>query len=107
MSSTETLLQATINRISVRLKRKLIHAISKFSIFAKDAPERIKEEWDIFQEEVIIEAERLETQEDSVQYEDDQEVDSQKCATEKTSQKIGRLRDKVAKLNRRAEALRE
>ncbi len=56
MPSSETILLATINRLSERLS----DAKKYFKHIAKDAPKKIKKEWELFQEEVLSEADRIE-----------------------------------------------
>jgi hypothetical protein len=63
MSTPQTLVQATLNRLSARLGSGIADAAAELAVFAQDAPERLRQEWDLFREEVELEAQRLEGQE--------------------------------------------
>jgi hypothetical protein len=60
MSSPETLLQATFNRLLARMGSGVADAAAAMAVIAQDAPMRLRQEWDLFREEVELEAERLE-----------------------------------------------
>lgn len=60
MASPDALLKATVSRLAARLGHGLAEAAAEVAVLAQDAPERLKREWDLFQEEVQAEAERLE-----------------------------------------------
>ena len=60
MSSPDSLLRATLNRLAARLSHGLADAAVGLAALAQDAPERLSDEWDLFQKEVIAEADRLE-----------------------------------------------
>ena len=72
-------------------------------MLAQDAPERLKREWDLFQEEVQAEAERLERDGDSPQASDFDVTSSSPPPTASPQEQIDRLRAKVADLNTRVE----
>jgi uncharacterized protein YceH (UPF0502 family) len=59
MSTPQSLLQATINRIGARLGSQLADRAADFALLAQDAPQRLQREWTLFWEEVEQEAERL------------------------------------------------
>ncbi len=86
MSSNEILFKAAINRLTARFVEKL-----------SEAPEALQKEWEIFQEEVIEEADRLQKE--------SQESPSTGTSTEPPSpkQQIDKLRSKVADLNQKLE----
>ncbi len=63
MSSTENLLKATLNRLTVRIGKKFVSTAAEFAVIAQDAPDKIKEEWELLKEEILKEAERLNTEE--------------------------------------------
>ena len=98
MSSTEKLLQATINRLKERLTNKLVNSADEIALFAKDAPEKIKKEWAIFKEEVITEADQLDKKAN-------EEVKKQETSytTKSPQEKIELIRTKVASLNNKLE----
>ncbi|MFM2080039.1 MAG: hypothetical protein RLZZ219_721 [Cyanobacteriota bacterium] len=60
MSAPQTLVQAAINRLTARLGSGLVDAAAGLSALAQDAPELLRREWDLFREEVELEAQRLE-----------------------------------------------
>ena len=60
MGSSEALIRATVNRISARLGHGFADAAAELAVLAQDAPQRLRQEWDLFQEEVLAEAERIE-----------------------------------------------
>ncbi len=60
MGSPDSLIRATVNRLGARLGHGLADAAAELAVLAQDAPERLRQEWDLFQEEVQAEAERLE-----------------------------------------------
>ena len=59
MSDSELLLKAAINRITARITEKLINSVEDFSDIAEELPQKLKNEWSSFKEEVIEESERL------------------------------------------------
>jgi len=63
MSTPQTLVQAALNRLSARLGSGLVDAAAGLAVLAQDAPERFRQEWDLFREEVELEAQRLEPRE--------------------------------------------
>lgn len=60
MSTPQSLLQATLNRLTARLGSQLVDRAAEFAVFAQDAPQRLQQEWTLFWEEVELEARRLE-----------------------------------------------
>ena len=60
MGSSEALIRATVNRISARLGHGFADAAAELAVLAQDAPQRLRQEWDLFQDEVLAEAERIE-----------------------------------------------
>ena len=60
MGSSEAFIRATVNRISARLGHGLADAAAEIAVLAQDAPERLRQGWEVFQEAVQAEAERLE-----------------------------------------------
>ena len=65
MSTPQSLLQATINRLGARLGGQLADRAAELAVMAQDAPQRIQRELSLFWEEVEREAQRLETGESS------------------------------------------
>lgn len=60
MSAPQTLVQAALNRLSARLGSGLVDAAAGLAVLAQDAPERLRREWELFREEVELEARRIE-----------------------------------------------
>ncbi|MCP9850034.1 hypothetical protein [Cyanobium sp. Morenito 9A2] len=63
MSAPQSLLQATVNRLSARLQSGIGDVLATLASLAEAAPERLQQEWTLFVEEVEQEAERLERRE--------------------------------------------
>ena len=99
MSSSETLLKATLNRLFVRVSKGL----SDFRLTFKEAPNRFKEEFTLFREEVIDEATRLEDESNGLDESDDFVSSSNPSGCDETQQIVDRLRAKVAQLSRKIE----
>lgn len=59
MSTPQSLLQATINRLSARLGSQLADRVAELAVLAQDAPQRLQQEFSLFWEEVEQEARRL------------------------------------------------
>jgi hypothetical protein len=60
MSAPQSLLQATLNRLSARLRSGLADTLAGLVALAEEAPERLQQEWGLFVQEVELEADRLE-----------------------------------------------
>ena len=102
MNSNENLLKATLNRLSARIGQKLLDSAVELAVIAKEGPERLRDEWQLFQEEVVAEANRLD-QESSEEVSDIKE-ESKSPQTDNTKEKIDRIRAKVSELNSKLEA---
>ena len=98
MGSLDALIRAAVHRIGARVGHGLADTAAELAVFAKDAPERLRQEWELFQEEVREEAERLERGDSS------DAVSMQGPTTESPQQVIDRLRASVADLSQRIEA---
>ena len=101
MSSPDSLLRATLNRLAARLGHGLADATAGLALLAQATPERFSKEWDLFQQEVIAEADRLEQESDEVS--ETKATSSPVSNQEKAQDQIDRLRAKVADLNRQVE----
>jgi hypothetical protein len=60
MSTPQTLVQAALNRLTARIGSHLADAAAELAVLAQDAPDRLRQEWSLFREEVELEAQRLE-----------------------------------------------
>ena len=82
-----------MNRLIARVGEGVADAAAGVAVAVQDAPERIRQEWDLFQEEVKAEAERL-------QHEDQPRsasaADRSGTEPESLQQRIDRLRAQVA-----------
>ena len=63
MGSSDAFIRATINRLGARIGHGLADVAAEMAVLAQDAPDRFRQEWDLFQEEVRAEADRLERDE--------------------------------------------
>ena len=99
MPSPDALMKATVSRLTARLGHGLAEAAAEVAVLAQDAPERIRREWDLFQEEVQAEAERLERDGQGPQ----ESVTPPPAESGNSQDQIDRLRAKVADLNTRME----
>ncbi len=101
MSNPETLLQATLNRLAARLGQGFIDIAAGIAVKAQDAPEKLQKEWELFQEEVFAEANRLDQ---NPSEENTEEITTSKYPENENPQdKIDLLRAKIAKLNKKIE----
>jgi uncharacterized protein YceH (UPF0502 family) len=100
MSAPQTLVQAALNRLSARFGSSLADAAASLAVLAQDAPERLKREWELFREEVELEADRLENGE-SVPSEMD--FTAAPAAGADPQEQIDQIRAQVARLARRLE----
>ena len=101
MGSSEALIRATVNRISARLGHGVADAAAELAVLAQDAPQRLRQEWDLFQDEVRAEAERIERGEQATVSTD---AESSAVASESPQAVIDRLRATVADLSQAIEA---
>ncbi len=100
MSDPEILLKAAINRISARITEKLINSAQEFSEIAEEIPQKLKEEWMTFKEEVIEESERLEKNTTSSK---EQNFNQDSTQEDLTQTQIDNLRSKVIEINKSIE----
>ena len=105
MPSPDALFKATVSRLTARLGHGLAEAAAEVAVLAQDAPERFRREWDLFQEEVQAEAERLERNGQPPEPRDSEPTVSPLDPRETSSpqEQIDRLRAKVADLSLRME----
>ena len=59
MTSRDALLRAAMHRVIARMGHSVADAAAGLAVLVQDAPDRVRQEWDLFQEEVKAEAERL------------------------------------------------
>lgn len=99
MSTPQTLVQAALNRLTARLGSGLADAAAGLAVLAQDAPERFRQEWDLFREEVELEAQRLERGEAA----SPAEASAAQPMAVDPQQQIDQLRAQVARVARRLE----
>ena len=102
MGSPDALIRAAVHRIGARVGHGLADTAAELAVLAKDAPERLRQEWELFQEEVREEAERLERGDAPPVASDTDSI--QGPTTESPQQVVDRLRASVADLSQRIEA---
>ena len=102
MGSPDALIRAAVHRIGARVGHGLADTAAELAVLAKDAPERLRQEWELFQEEVREEAERLERGDSSSVSSDADSMHG--TIAESPQQVIDRLRASVADLSQRIEA---
>ena len=89
-----------MNRLIARVGEGVADAAAGVAVAVQDAPERIRQEWDLFQEEVKAEAERLQVED---QPRTASAVDRSGTEPESLQHRIDRLRAQVADLSTRLE----
>ena len=99
MSSSETILKAALNTLKARLGEKLINVKDEINNLAQDAPEKIQKEWDIFQEDVKNEIDRLDKENSSSK----QESSNRNKQSIGINNKINDMRKRVSNLNKMLE----
>ncbi|WP_320666469.1 DUF6825 family protein [Prochlorococcus sp. MIT 1307] len=102
MSASDNLLKATLNRLGVRIGEKLIKSVAELAVIAQDAPERLRTEWELFQEEVMEEANRLDKETNHESSDTKQKPNNPNFET--PQERIDRIRAKAAELNSKLEA---
>lgn len=108
MGPSDAFIRATINRLGARIGHGLADAAAEMAVLAQDVPSRLRQEWDLFQEEVRAEADRLERDEGQAQSEaSDSEMSDSETASGSVDQTpqavIDRLRASVAEINQSLE----
>ncbi len=102
MSSPETLVKATLNRLAARISQKIINSAAKLAVIANEAPEKIQKEWELFQTEGTKEADRLEKE--STTESSDMNNNSNFSDIKNPLEKIDNIRAKMAEINKKLEA---
>ncbi len=101
MSSSENLLKATLNRLTVRIGKRIFNTAAEIAVIAEEGPDRLKEEWQLLKDEIITEANRLDTE---VNGEDvSQKTTDQQKEPHNAKARIDLLRVKVSELTRELE----
>ena len=91
-----------MHRVLARMGHGVADAAAGFAVLVQDAPDRVRQEWDLFQEEVKAEAERLD-RENGGRGVDAQSSPASSVDEESLQTKIDQLRSRVAELGIRME----
>lgn len=62
MSAPQLLVQAMVNRLASRLGSGLADVATSLAVLAREAPEKLQQDWELFWEEVQLEADRLDAE---------------------------------------------
>ncbi|MCP9807062.1 hypothetical protein KBY71_11110 [Cyanobium sp. T1B-Tous] len=100
MSAPQSLLQAALQRLGARLGSGLVDGAATLALLAQDAPERLRQELQLFWDEVEAEAERIERDGQGLTT-DPHAPDSPDGASQDPQDQIDALRAKVAAMARR------
>ena len=105
MSAPQSLFQAAIGRLAARVGSGLVDTAAGLAVLAQDAPARLQQEWQLFWEEVELEAERLERGEASAEVVSTSTPPAAATARARAEpqEQIDALRAQVAELARRLE----
>ena len=102
MTSRDALLRAAMHRVIARMGHGVADAAAGLAVLVQDAPDRVRQEWDLFQEEVKAEAERLGREGDG-RGADAVSSPTSSVEEESLQTKIDQLRARVAELGMRME----
>ena len=102
MTSRDALLRAAMHRVIARMGHGVADAAAGLAVLVQDAPDRVRQEWDLFQEEVKAEAERLGREGDG-RVADAVSSPVSSVEGESLQTKIDQLRARVAELGMRME----
>ena len=91
-----------MHRVLARMGHSVADAAAGLAVLVQDAPDRVRQEWDLFQEEVKAEAERLD-RENGGRGADAQSSPASSVDEESLQTKIDQLRSRVAELGIRME----
>ncbi len=103
MSPSDNLIKAALNRLGARIEERLVNAAAELKAIARETPEKLQKEWNLFQEEVIEEAERLDKEDEEKGI--DVEPQEEGSKSFQTQEKIDLLRAKVAEIGSKLEAM--
>ena len=103
MSDSEILLKAAINRIAARISKKVINSAEELAEITENLPEKIKDEWKIFKDEVLKESERLEQNAKNTNINEDKDTKKNLTNDDLIQIKIDELRSKVIEINKNIE----
>ncbi len=102
MSSSDSLLKAAAKLLVSRMKKKFKDVSLEVALRAKEAPQKIQDEWQTFKEEVYKEASRID-EEELIQTKVNNPVDVEQDESKDLLQKIGRIRSKITEMDNKIE----
>jgi hypothetical protein len=102
MTSRDALLRAAMHRVLARMGHGMADAAAGLAVIVQDAPDRVRQEWDLFQEEVKAEAERLDRK-GAGRGVNAESSPASSVEEESLQTKIDQLRARVAELGMRME----
>jgi uncharacterized protein YceH (UPF0502 family) len=101
MTAPQTLIQAALSRLGARLGSGLVDAAANLALLAQDAPEKARQELELFWQEVRQEAERLEREQAEPAPHGHGHADAAAGGGADLQDQIDALRARVAALSRR------
>ena len=102
MTSRDALFRAAMHRVLARMGHGVADAAAGLAVLVQDAPDRVRQEWDLFQEEVKAEAERID-RDGGGRGVDAESSPASSVGEESLQTKIDQLRARVAELGIRME----
>ena len=102
MTSRDALIRAAMHRVIARMGHGVADAAAGLAVLVQDAPDRVRQDWDLFQEDVKAGAERLGREGDG-RGADAESSPASSVEEESLQIKIDQLRARVAELGMRME----
>ena len=103
MSDSEILLKAAFNRIAARITEKLINSAQELTEITEEMPQKLKDEWSTFKNEVIEESRRLEKKTKSTDSATEKNTNQSSNKEDSIQIQIDKLRAKVIETNKTIE----
>ena len=101
MTDPEILVKATLNRLRARLEQKINKSAEELAEIAKEGPDLLKKEWNLFTEEIIEESDRLKRENPA--QENRVNNNSKESQSNEIESRIDKLRKKILDLNNKLE----
>ena len=101
MSSSKHLFEATVNLLTTKVSQGIIDAANKIAVITEEAPDKIRKEVELLQEEIYAEAERLSKKSNSQSGDNDSDIE--KSSNDSPKEKIDRIRSKISELSLKVE----
>ena len=103
MTDSEILLKAAINRIAARITEKLVNSAQELTEISEEIPQKFKDEWSIFKDEVIKESQRLEKELKNTNSSKEKNYKQKSTKEDLIQTQIDNLRNKVIDINKKIE----